>query len=87
MNQGWADLAAAVCEVAVDDYRQIYRLYLRCELLEEKSGLLKQLRQIRKEMRHQLFWDMTMESMSFDEAANVVEKQEAEKWQEEISSE
>ena len=88
MDKGWAELAAAVCEVAVDDYRQIFRLYLRCELLEEKAGLLKQLRQIRREMKNQLFWDMTMESMNFDEAADIVEKQEAEKWQEEeISSE
>ena len=83
MDKGWAELAAAVCEVAVDDYRQIFRLYLRCELLEEKARLLKQLRQIKREMKHQLFWDMTMESMSFEEAMNVVEKQEEERWREE----
>lgn len=80
---GWAMLAAAVCEQAVDDYRREYRRYLRSELIEEKKGIQKSLNKIRKEMRDHLFWDMTTDNISFEQAISMVEKQEDLIWQRE----
>lgn len=80
---GWANLAAAVCEQAVDDYRRDYRRYLRSELVEEKKGIQKSLNKIRREMRNHLFWDVTIDNISFEQAINMVEKQEDLIWQKE----
>lgn len=80
---GWAMLAAAVCEQAVNDYRREYRRYLRSELVEEKKGIKKSLNKIRKEMSNHLFWDITTDCLSFEKAISMVEEQEDLIWQEE----
>lgn len=75
----WAMLAAAVCETAVDDYRKFYAKYLRADPLE-KGAYLRKCEKLKKEMDGQLFWDLTTDNISFEQAVKVVEKQEEDKW-------
>ena len=80
---GWVELAAAVCERAVDDFRREYRRYLRSELPEERNGCIKRMNKIGKDMKGHLFWDITTTNISWEDAAKMVMKQEDEKWREE----
>lgn len=82
MYDGWAMLAAAVCEQAVDDYRKWYRQYLRADQFE-KGAYMNKLKHLKKEMYQHLFWDSTTDNVSFEQAVKMVEKQEDQKWQEE----
>ena len=79
MEDNWAMLAAAVCEVAVDDYRKAYARYLRAEPFE-KGAYLRMCEKLKREMNGQLFWDLTTDAISFEQAVRAVEKQEDERW-------